>query len=63
MNARLTYDRCPEEEFRKYCDGLYVGQLSEDERRTFYAMCEEGKAQSTYEGVGGLLGLAKVECF
>jgi hypothetical protein len=41
-------------------DGLFVGQLSEKELRTFERAVEDGEARRAYEGVAGFMGLAKV---
>jgi hypothetical protein len=41
-------------------DGLFVGQLSDDEMEAFEAAVKKGRAARSYEGVGGLMGLAKV---
>jgi hypothetical protein len=41
-------------------EGLYAGQLTEEERAAFNFLIAHGLARRTWEGVGGLLGLAKV---
>jgi len=41
-------------------DGLFVGMLTEDEVEAFSRAVKEGKARRSYEGGGGLMGLAKV---
>jgi hypothetical protein len=41
-------------------DGIYVGYLDPEELTEFDRAVEEGKAYRSYEGVGGLMGLAKV---
>ena len=41
-------------------DGLFVGQLSVEEMEAFEAAVKKGRASRSYEGVGGLMGLAKV---
>ena len=42
-------------------NGLYVGQLSEEELALFDAAVAEHKAYRSYEGMAGFLGLAKVK--
>lgn len=41
-------------------DGFFVGMLSDDELEVFDAAVEAGVAFRSYEGGGGLMGLAKV---
>ena len=41
-------------------DGLFVGQLSDKELRTFERAVEDGEARRVYEGGAGFMGLAKV---
>jgi hypothetical protein len=41
-------------------DGLFVGQLSPRELRTFERAIEDGEARRVYEGAAGLMGIAKV---
>lgn len=41
-------------------DGLYVGQLNDDELRMFERAVKDGKAERSYKGAGALLGIAKV---
>lgn len=41
-------------------DGLFVGQLSDRELRTFERAVEDGEARRVYEGGAGFMGLAKV---
>jgi len=36
--------------------GLYVGQLSDEEKRAFDAAVAEGRARRSYEGAMGFLG-------
>ena len=43
-----------------WLDGLFVGQLSEEERLTFEQGIKAGLAERSYSGVGGFLGMAKV---
>lgn len=42
-------------------NGLYVGQLSPDELKEFERMVAEGKAIRSYQGVAGMMGVAKVK--
>lgn len=44
-----------------YIDGFYVGQLNNYESEIFERAVSEGLARRVYEGVGGLMGLAKVQ--
>lgn len=44
----------------EYLDGIFVGMLDADEIALLDKAVEEGVAWRSYEGVGGLLGLAKV---
>lgn len=41
-------------------EGLFEGQLNEDEIKSFYRCIQDGYAHRSYEGVSGFLGLAKV---
>lgn len=41
-------------------EGIYVGQLDDDEQREFYEMRKRGEAFCDYSHPGGILGLAKV---
>lgn len=41
-------------------NGLYVGQLTNDELESFNRCVDDGTAHRSYQGVSGLLGLAKV---
>ena len=41
-------------------EGLYSGQLTEEERAAFNYLVSEGKALRSWEYPGGMLGLAKV---
>lgn len=41
-------------------EGLSVGQLSTEQLKLFNRMCEYGYARRSYEGMPGILGLAKV---
>lgn len=41
-------------------NGLFVGQLSDDELELFEYAVSHGKARRVYEGAAGFLGLAKV---
>ena len=45
----------------KQLDGLYVGQLDEDQMELFEVAVERGYARRSFDGPGGMLGLAKVE--
>lgn len=42
-------------------DGLHVGMLDEDELAVFNEACRRQQARRNYQGVGGLMGLAKVQ--
>ena len=42
-------------------NGLYVGQLSDDELLEFERMVADGRAVRSYSGAAGLMGLAKVK--
>jgi len=42
-------------------NGLYVGQLSQDELRWFEEAVSTGRAWRDYDGPHGALGLAKVK--
>ena len=44
-----------------WAEGLFVGSLSSDEIAAFDREVEAGRARRSYEGAGGLLGLAKVK--
>lgn len=41
-------------------EGMFVGQLNEHELRVFNNAVAKGWAERSYEGGGGLMGLAKV---
>jgi hypothetical protein len=41
-------------------EGLFVGQLTARELRTFERAIADGEARRSYEGGGGFLGLARV---
>jgi len=41
-------------------DGLFVGLLDQDELRVFNDAVAKGWATRSYEGGGGMMGLAKV---
>lgn len=41
-------------------DGLFVGLLDDEEMEIFDAACRKSEARRSYEGAGGLMGLAKV---
>lgn len=41
-------------------DGMFVGSLNAEELVLFEMACARGFARRSYEGAGGLLGLAKV---
>lgn len=43
------------------CNGLYVGLLSDDELAAFDRLCATGEARRHFPGVGGLMGMAKVQ--
>jgi len=43
-----------------HVNGLYVGQLNEEELQAFNRACKAGKATRTSSGAGWLLGLPKV---
>lgn len=43
-----------------WIEGLFVGQLSDEEMLTFERAVEEGLARRSYEGPAGFMGLAKV---
>jgi hypothetical protein len=49
-----------DEENIQMLDGLFVGQLDEEELALFEIAIKDGKAARSYEGVAGFLGLAKV---
>lgn len=57
-------ERCEhEDEMRERlrgCDGLFVGLLSPSELEAFDYLCEKDAARRSYEGAGGLMGLATV---
>jgi hypothetical protein len=42
-------------------NGLHVGMLTPEELRWFEAEIKAGRAYRSYEGAGGLIGLAKVK--
>jgi hypothetical protein len=42
-------------------DGLFVGMLDLEEYEAFTQACKNGLACRDFEGVGGLLGMAKVK--
>lgn len=41
-------------------DGLFVGLLDKEELEIFDDACQRNEARRSYEGAGGLMGLAKV---
>jgi hypothetical protein len=41
-------------------DGLFVGQLDQDETRLLDDACAQGLARYSYEGAAGFMGLARV---
>jgi hypothetical protein len=41
-------------------EGLFVGQLTARELRTFERAVADGEARRSYEGVAGVMGLAKI---
>ncbi len=41
-------------------DGLFVGMLDKEELEIFDEACRRHEARRSYEGAGGLMGLAKV---
>jgi hypothetical protein len=41
-------------------EGLFVGQLDEDELEIFDEACRRNEAYRSYEGGSGFMGLAKV---
>jgi hypothetical protein len=43
-------------------DGLFVGQLNEEEMDLFRAAVKRREARRSFEGVAGLMGLARVRC-
>jgi hypothetical protein len=43
-----------------YCEGVFVGGLTDDELTAFNLLVSKGLAHRSYSGVGALLGLAKV---
>lgn len=45
----------------KRLDDIYVGLLSAEELTAFDACCQHGWARRVYTGIGGQLGLAKVQ--
>ncbi len=47
-------------EIVRWCNGLFVGMLERDETEAFNRLCELKLAARSYEGTGGLMGLAKV---
>ena len=53
MNAALR-------EFVRQIDGLFVGQLSDEELQSFDAAVAAGLAERSYEGGAGFMGVAKV---
>lgn len=42
------------------CEGLFVGQLSEEELEVFDKLVKVGLARRSYEGGAGFMGLATV---
>lgn len=58
-------ERCEYEdeqrEILRGANGLHVGLLSPHELKAFDYLCEKGAARRSYAGVGGFMGLAKVE--
>lgn len=45
----------------EHIEGLFVGQLTEREMRTFERAIQDGAAVRSYEGGAGFMGLAKVK--
>lgn len=45
--------------FMRRVEGLFVGQLDDDELRFFRGLCRDGLMTRSYDGAGGLMGLAK----
>jgi hypothetical protein len=43
-----------------HINGLFLGQLTDQEGEWFNSMVAQGKAMRVYEGEAGFLGLAKV---
>lgn len=43
-----------------HIEGLFVGQLNDEELEWFEWMVKRGRAQRSYEGGAGFMGLAKV---
>lgn len=43
-----------------HINGLFVGQLSEEELAWFEQAVEDGRASRSYENGGGFVGLCKV---
>jgi hypothetical protein len=44
----------------EHIDGLFIGQLNEQEMHAFERAVAEGEAYRSYEGGAGFMGLAKV---
>ena len=42
-------------------EGLFVGQLSDDELKLFEQAIKDGRAKRWYNGAAGFMGLAKVK--
>ena len=62
MTINTAADATPQrnEEIVRRVNGLYVGQLSDEELEAFYTGIREGFAARDYNHAGGFLGLAKV---
>lgn len=66
MRSKNTVSRNPRNrppamlEAVKRIEGLFVGQLTEDELMLFEAAVKAGLACRSYEGGAGFMGLAKV---
>lgn len=56
----VTYIRDPSDVDLSRLEGLFEGMLEPDEAEAFQLAVEAGTHCRCYEGVGGLLGLAKV---
>ncbi len=62
-NAPLTDQRvcfAADLEMLRNAEGLFVGQLDENELKAFNRLVSASLAKRSYEGAGGFLGLAKV---
>lgn len=44
----------------EHMEGLFVGLLDDDEAQVLEDAIERGRAMRSYEGAGGLMGMAKV---